>query len=254
MLSANQIKFLRSLRERKYRLREQAFAVEGPKLVGEMLPFYRCRMLVGTAAMLRAVSTPHDAEVVELPESFDFKRISTQTTPQPLMAVFDLPAEPEPVVEGLTLLLDGVQDPGNVGTILRTADWFGIRHVWLGTGSADVFSPKVVQASMGALARVQPPPLKNTVDTLAYFRRQGIPVYGAFLEGQSLYEAPLPNFTEPAILVLGSEGRGISPEVAAEITDRLTIPASGLSVKGHTESLNVAIAAAILCSEWRRRS
>ena len=239
MLSVNQIKFLRSLRERKYRLREQAFAVEGPKLVGEMLPFYRCRMLVGTAAMLRAVSTPHDAEVVELPESFDFKRISTQTTPQPLMAVFDLPAEPEPVVEGLTLLLDGVQDPGNVGTILRTADWFGIRHVWLGTGSADVFSPKVVQASMGALARVEPTPLKNTVDTLA---------------GQSLYEAPLPNFTEPAILVLGSEGHGISPEVAAEITDRLTIPASGLSVKGHTESLNVAIAAAILCSEWRRRS
>lgn len=161
MLSVNQIKFLRSLRERKYRLREQAFAVEGPKLVGEMLPFYRCRMLVGTAAMLRAVSTPHDAEVVELPESFDFKRISTQTTPQPLMAVFDLPAEPEPVVEGLTLLLDGVQDPGNVGTILRTADWFGIRHVWLGTGSADVFSPKVVQASMGALARVEPTPLRT---------------------------------------------------------------------------------------------
>ncbi len=253
MLSTNQIKYLRSLRERKYRLREQAFLVEGPKLIGEMLPHYRCCMLVGTAPMLAATAIPRDVEVVEVPPSFDFKRISTQTTPQPLLAVFALPAEVEPEVRGLTLLLDGVQDPGNVGTILRTADWFGFRQVWLGEGSADLFSPKVVQASMGALAHVQVMPLTDTADVVKHFRAEGVPVYGAFLDGTNLYEAKLPDVSQPAILVLGNEGRGISPEVATEVTHRVTIPAFGSAEGGHTESLNVAIATAIICSEWRRR-
>lgn len=251
MLSTNQIKYLRSLRERKYRLREQAFLVEGPKLIGEMLPHYRCCMLVGTAPMLAATAIPRDVEVVEVPPSFDFKRISMQTTPQSLLAVFELPAEVEPKVKGLTLLLDGVQDPGNVGTILRTADWFGFRQVWLGAGSADLFSPKVVQASMGALAHVQVIPLTDTVGVVRRFRAEGVPVYGAFLDGTNLYEAELPSVSRPTILVMGNEGRGISPEVAVGVTHRLTIPVFGTA--GHTESLNVAIATAIICSEWRRR-
>lgn len=253
MLSINQIKYIRSLRERKYRLREQAFVVEGPKLIAEMLPFYTCRMLIGTRNMLLVTDSPSEAEIVEMPDSFDFKRISTQTTPQPLIAVFALPKPSKPMLNGLTLLLDGVQDPGNVGTILRTADWFGISQVWLATGSADVFSPKVVQASMGALAHVAVTPLQDAKQIVCDFRNEGVPIYGAFLDGADLYSSTLPDVSKPAILILGNEGRGISPEIEAEVTHRVTIPSFGMSEKGHTESLNVAIATAIFCSEWRRR-
>ena len=148
----------------------------------------------------------------------------------------------------LILALDGVQDPGNMGTILRIADWFGIREVVCSEHTADCFNPKVVQATMGAIARVRVHYLPLT-EWLAQAVQAGVSVYGTFLDGETIYDAPL---TTGGIVVMGSEGKGVSAQVAALVTHRLYIPSFPAGVPT-SESLNVATATAIVCSEFRRR-
>lgn len=249
MLSKNQIKLIRSLEHRKHRKAEQLFVAEGPKVVGDLQAAgYRLRLLV---------------------EGDDVEKVSFLQHPQGVLGVFEIPQQnndnqqnnvgerqnsvgerqnsgSELRSDELYLALDGVQDPGNVGTIIRLADWFGIRHIWCSPTTADVYNPKVVQATMGSLARVS---ITHTdLPTLLRNRPEGMPVYGTLLDGTSLYEQPL----QPhGIIVMGNEGNGLTAEVRQLVTHRLLIP-SYPAGQPTAESLNVAIATAIVCAEFRR--
>ena len=179
MLSKAEIKDIRSLHDAKGRSSQQRFIAEGIKLTGEMLGAFPCELLLADEETARDIGRqldklpqalrPKRIEVV--PESFDWGRVSSQRQPQPLLGVFALPQEDEgsPIASGVSLLLDRIQDPGNLGTIIRTADWFGIEHLYLAPGSADPFAPKVVQATMGALTRVKVHRLSDTVTFLKGF-------------------------------------------------------------------------------------
>jgi RNA methyltransferase, trmH family len=187
-----------------------------------------------------------------VPESFDWGRISSQRQPQPLLGVFALPQEDEgsPIASGVSLLLDRIQDPGNLGTIIRTADWFGIEHLYLAPGTADPFAPKVVQATMGALTRVK---IHRLSDTVTFLKGFSGPRLGTFLGGEDLYTTELPTGKdEPVLLIMGNEGQGIHPDLELHIDRRITIPPYPAE-NSHTESLNVAIATALLLGELRRR-
>ncbi len=261
MLTKRDHDLIRSLSRARDRRATGLFVAEGIRLVQDMLGAFACEMLVADAEHHEALRSrlsalpvgfaPRRVEVVE--RGFDFGRISHQQTPQPVLALFALPEwgsadEYLPKLSGLTLLLDRVQDPGNVGTIIRTADWFGLRHILYTEGTADPFAPKVVQSTMGALARVALHP--TTPEALACYRGK---VLGTFLDGESIYHVrALRSEAEPsAMLVMGNEGVGISPEVAHLVTHRLTIPCLAQEGPG-SESLNVAIATAICLSELTR--
>lgn len=249
MLSRNELKLIRSLAQKKVRDTEGLFLAEGPKLVDELLGAFACRLHLGTEDYL-AARPPGKGDIrpVTLQE---LERASLLRTPQQTLAVFEKPAPEAPAAtlpqHGLCLALDGVQDPGNVGTILRLADWFGIRHVVCSPDTADAFAPKVVQATMGALARVH----IYTVPLPDYLGRlePTTPVYGTFLDGESLYAQPL---TPHGLIVMGNEGRGISAGTAQHVNRRLFIP-SFPPGQPTGESLNVAIATAVTCAEFRRR-
>lgn len=251
MLSKAKLKYIRSLELKKYRKEEGAFVAEGPKVVGDMLPHFTCRLLVATDAW--HASNPMavaDEKISVTPD--ELTRASFLKTPQEVLAVFAMPSEEDcPVsVAGkeLCLALDDVQDPGNLGTIIRLADWFGIHHIFCSLGCADAYNPKVVQATMGALARVK---LHYTSlpDIFSEARVGDIPLYGTFLDGENLYEKSL---APHGIIVMGNEGNGISSEVASCVNERLFIPNYPVGVET-SESLNVATATAIICAEFRRR-
>ena len=176
----------------------------------------------------------------------ELRRISFLQHPQQVLAVFQLPQMPEttPQPHGLCLALDGVQDPGNLGTIIRIADWFGIDTIYCSTDTADAWNPKVVQATMGSIARVN----IFYTELSDLLKATAIPVYGTLLDGQDLYQQEL---STDGIIVMGNEGNGISPAIRQLISHRLFIPSYR---QGDTaESLNVAIATAITCAEFRRR-
>ena len=253
MLSKSELKDIRSLHEAKGRSAHRRFVAEGIKLTGEMLGAFPCELLlVGEAVALGVKEQlqrlpegdcPQRLEVV--PESFDWSRISSQRQPQPLLGVFTLPEEvatlPTPT-SGISLLLDRVQDPGNLGTIIRTADWFGVENIYLAPGTADPFAPKVVQATMGALGRVRLHRLRDSAEFLSSF--DGVRI-GTFLGGEDLYQADFYQEDHPSLIIMGNEGQGISPSVAQYVTQRLTIPPSSPDGK-QVESLNVAAATAIV--------
>lgn len=233
------------------RQQEGLFVAEGSKAVTELIETFPCRMILGTRDMLRTiVHKPHAQRIEEIPNSFPFEKLSSLQTPRPLLAVFETPATPAPAateLNRLCLLLDTVQDPGNLGTIIRTANWFGIQQIFLTPGCADPWSPKVVQACMGALAGVQLHQLNNPEQYLQTAQATHIPIFGSFLEAPSLYTTVLPKADTPAIFIAGNEGRGISPSLEALCSHKLHIPpAAG----NHTESLNVAIATAIVLAYW----
>jgi TrmH family RNA methyltransferase len=255
MISKLEIKDIKSLGQKKFRDEKKLFVVEGEKLVEEALRsgfdivgHYRIED-IGETAMAR---------------------ISQLTHPSPALAVVRQPA-PAPFdiqPDELVLALDGIRDPGNLGTILRIADWFGIHQILASEDTVEVYNPKVVQATMGAIFRVKINycNLNRVIgDCVAaggilgreLFSASGtkcqssgaIPVYGTFLDGDNIYDMPL---TKGGIIVMGSEANGISPEVAAAVTKRLYIPP--FPANAHTsESLNVAVATAITCAEFRRR-
>ena len=231
MLSKNEIKEIRALGQKKFREERGLFVVEGEKLVEEAL-----RSGFDVVAHYR----------VEDIGAETMGRISQLTHPSPALAVVRRPAPVDPVIDPdeLVLALDGVRDPGNLGTILRIADWFGIRQVLASPDTVECYNPKAVQATMGAIFRVR----VHYCD-LPTALPAGLSVYGTFLEGDNIYQAPL---TRGGILVMGSEADGISPEVAAVVDRKLFIPP--FPADAHTsESLNVAVATAICCSEFRRR-
>lgn len=251
MISRARIKWIKSLAMHKYRMQYKAFVAEGPKLVGELLPYSTPLYVAATREWL--AQNRHTLEAVKDVDEVsqeELERASLLRTPQSVLAVMPIPETTNNGQltidkEQLILALDGVQDPGNMGTILRIADWFGIRKVLCSEGTADVYNPKCVQSCMGALARVEVH-YCNLPDVLS---KAKMPVYGTFLDGTDIYGEELsPN----GIIVMGNEGNGISEEVAKLVGNRLYVPNFP---KGSltTESLNVAVATGIVCAEFRRR-
>ncbi len=248
MISKNQQKYIRQLEQKKYRKREGLFVAEGTKVVGDLLKRYTPKAVFATTQWqaLEGI-TPQVLTEEEL------QRISFQQHPQQVLALFPIPSQDtsDPLTllsdHTLALALDGVQDPGNLGTIIRIADWFGISTLICSEDTADAWNPKVVQATMGSLARVNIiyTPLTDLLDRLP----DTYPVYGTFLDGKDIYKEEL---TPGGLIVMGNEGNGISDEVRQRINRRLLIPDFH---QGETaDSLNVAIATAITCSEFRRRA
>ena len=252
MLSKAKIKLIQSLEQKKKRREERLFVAEGPKVVGDLLPYFPCRLIVAEAAWLAAHPEVRATEIIET-TSDELRKASFLKAPQEVLALFELPtyATPHDVADKeLCLALDDVQDPGNLGTIIRVADWFGIRHIFCSIGTTDAFSPKTIQATMGAVARVQVHYV-NLYNFLHNIRQENpsTPLYGTFLEGENIYKEPL---TAHGIIIMGNEGNGISQQIQDLVTHKLFIPnyPEGCTT---SESLNVAIATAITCAEFRRR-
>lgn len=241
MVSKSQIKLIRSLAQKKYRLKNAMFIVEGKKSIKEFLTSrFPLEKLFTTEDCFEAPQSK--TELISEP---DLKKISQLKSPQTALGVFRLSGQEPSRPSGLLVALDGIRDPGNLGTIIRLCDWFGISHLICSPDTADVFNPKVVQASMGSLTRVEV--IYN--DLGEFIQNSGdLPVFGAFMEGENIYTKTLP--TE-GILVMGNEANGISEEIQQLITQKVGIPRFGDSRE--TESLNVATATAILLSEFKRR-
>lgn len=250
MLSKNKIKFIHSLELKKNRFSEQVFVAEGNKLVSDMIRCYSCKLLIAKPDWIND-NRDIEAEEVIIAENDEIQKVSFLKTPQDVLAVFQFPTwdirEVCPEKE-LILMLDGVQDPGNLGTIIRLADWFGIKHIICSYDTADVFNLKVVQATMGALSHVK----IYYTDLETYIREtttKGIPIYGTFLDGKDIYTQDL---SDHGILIMGNEGNGIRENIERLVNKKLFIP-SYHNYGNTAESLNVAIAAAVVCAEFRRR-
>lgn len=249
MLSKNKIKYIRSLEQKKNRKREGVFVAEGHKLVGDLQGHFPCKLLVALPHWLEKNPQIKADEIIEV-TSDELSRTSLLKTPQDVLAIFEQPqyeVSADVMNHSLCLALDDVQDPGNLGTIIRLADWFGIEHIFCSQGTVDVYNPKVVQATMGALARVKLHycNLASLISSI-----ESISVYGTFLDGKNIYAETL---SEHGLIVMGNEGNGVSNEVAQFINKRLYVP-SYPTTRETSESLNVAIATAVVCAEFRRRS
>lgn len=248
MLSKNRIKYIRSLELKKNRKEERVFIAENHKLVGDLLGYFHCRILVATYDWLKENPKVLADEVIEVTQE-ELSRVSLLKTPQEVLAVFEQPQyefQPEVISHSLCLALDDVQDPGNLGTIIRIADWFGIEHIFCSLGTVDVFNPKTVQATMGALARVR---LHYCNLTELVSELGDVPVFGTFLDGKNMYHEEL---SSRGLIVMGNEGNGINEELGKLINRRLYIP-NYPQERNTSESLNVAVATSIVCAEFRRR-
>ena len=250
MLSKNDIKNIKSLELKKFRDEKRLFVAEGHKLVGELLGVFRCVLLVATDEWL-AGHGRIPADRVETVSADELKRASLLRSPQDVLAVFSMPDDrasmKEAAAKNLVLALDDVQDPGNLGTIMRIADWFGIKDIFCSKGTADIYNPKAVQATMGAISRVKIhyTELAREIASLP----ASVPVYGTFLEGEIIYDTEL---SGNGVIIMGNEGNGISREVGKSVNRKLYIP-NWPAGAATSESLNVAIATAIVCAEFRRR-
>jgi RNA methyltransferase, TrmH family len=240
MLSKNQIKLITSLQQKKYRKQYQLFFAEGIKVIEELLRSkYELQSLFVTEPLDFKVATDkiHTISPAEL------KKISALTTPNNCLAVFKIPIEKFSLKEGLLVALDDVRDPGNLGTIIRLCDWFGVEQLVCSPETVDIYNPKVVQATMGSIGRVA----VLYTDLVPFLETTSLPVFGTFMDGENIYKQDLPT---NAILIMGNEANGISNEVAQCITSKLAIPRFGQLQQ--TESLNVATATAIILSEFKR--
>ncbi|MBQ0072587.1 MAG: RNA methyltransferase [Prevotella sp.] len=253
MISKNKIKYIHSLEQKKQRKEEKAFVAEGHKSVGDLLKVGRVpKFIVATQEWQSPVKLKDSVEYIEVTED-ELRKASLLLHPQQVLAVFPIENTqtlPDSALlkSELCLALDGVQDPGNLGTIIRTADWFGIKHIICSHSTADLYNPKVVQATMGSIARVN----IYYTDLPMFFEGldKDIPVYGTLLDGNDIYSTELSN---NGVIVMGNEGNGISKEVRECLTHKLLIPSFPAN-RDTAESLNVSIATAIICSEFRRRS
>lgn len=246
MLSKSQISFVNALHHKKHRKEQALFITEGIKSITEFLDSdYSVDTIFCTSEYLQKFSKiTQKVKLLEVTDS-ELKKISTLTTPQHALALIKVPRKTTIDVESFkgkfTLMLDGIQDPGNLGTIIRTADWFGFTDLVCSTDTVEAYNPKVVQATMGSLSRLK----IHYTDLYDLLESSKIPAFGALLNGKSIYEM---DFGTEGFLILGNEGNGISEKVKDVITCAVTIPRFGSA-----ESLNVAISAAILCSELKRK-
>ena len=237
MLSKNQVKLIQKLHHKKYRNELNLFIVEGKKSINEFLQAsYTPQLLIATEAF-----TTNVPQHLITPVSKDeLRKVSTLQNPDEGLAVFEQPKHKGILQEGIIVALDNVQDPGNLGTIIRLCDWFGVETLLCNTQTVDCYNPKVVQASMGSLTRVA----VHYLNLAAFLTTTALPVYTMDLEGENLYTATFP---KDCILILGNEANGISSEVRALSNEVITIPR--FSQHQRTESLNVAMAGAIILSE-----
>ena len=248
MISKARIKQIRGLERKKNRVAEGLFVAEGPKLVGELLAVMRPHYVAAEAEWLKINEKSLQGVVCDTVSPDELQRASLLQHPQQVIALFPIPQTEAHLAEiaeqELTLALDGVQDPGNLGTIVRLADWFGIRHIFCSPDSADIYNPKATQATMGALARVN----IHYTELTEELRNTSAPIYGTFLDGQNIYQQEL---TSNGVIIMGNEGQGIRKETATFVSHRLFIPPYPAN-RTTVESLNVAIATAIVCAEFRR--
>ncbi|HHC78953.1 MAG TPA: RNA methyltransferase [Flavobacteriia bacterium] len=241
MLSKNQSKLITSLQRKKYRIQHQLFIAEGIKVVSELLSSaFTLEKLFCTENGVSLFSNFNPQIISEK----ELSKISNFTTSNTVLAIFKIPSKSKIKEKGLIVGLDTINDPGNLGTIIRLCDWFNVAHIVCAGDTVDCYNPKVVQATMGSLARV---PITYT-NLEAYLKKTVLPVYGAVMDGENIYTAEL---LQNAILVMGNESNGISEKIRKLITTEITIPRYGKSTI--TESLNVASATAILLNEFRRR-
>ena len=239
MLSKSQIKLITSLKQKKYRVQHGLFVVEGVKTINELLKSHLQMHRLYTTETFNI-----DAKLEVLITESELKKISFLTTPNTALAVFEIPKPKKTQENSLIVALDAVRDPGNLGTIIRLCDWFGISDLVCSTETVDCFNPKVVQATMGSITRVN----ISYLDLNQFLSDTKLPVFGAFMEGANVYETTLIN---KGVLVMGNEANGISKNIEALITNKISIPRFG-NIQA-TESLNVATATAILLSEFKRR-
>jgi TrmH family RNA methyltransferase len=239
MLSKNSIKYLTSLQQKKKRQEYGVYIVEGEKMVQEAIAWKNnsIEKVYCTTSFLD--NNDLSAFQIEVITEQELKQISTLTTPNQALLVLKQPSELI-LKSPFYLVLDGIQDPGNLGTIIRLADWFGLNQIICSTDCVDCYNPKVVQASMGSLFRVQ----VHYQSLTEFIKQENMPVYGALLTGSNIYQNKL---QQEGILIMGNEGNGIRSEILPLITNPLTIPRFG-----QAESLNVGIATAIMLSEFSR--
>ena len=241
MVSKNQIKLITSLQQKKYRKQEQLFFAEGVKVVQELLNSnFELQDLFTTKQDFLTVPKNKVHAISEA----ELKKISALTTPNTCLAVFKIPKAKQMVEKGLIVALDDVRDPGNLGTIIRLCDWFGIETLFCSEESVDIYNPKVVQATMGSISRVNV--VYGNLET--FLSQTKLPVFGTFMDGNNIYQEELP---KEGIIIMGNEANGISTSVEKLVSERIAIPRFGnLQV---TESLNVATATAIILSEFKRK-
>jgi TrmH family RNA methyltransferase len=240
MVSKNQIKLITSLQQKKFRQLHKLFIAEGVKVIQELLDSnFVLEHLYVTESIFESLNNESKTVITES----ELKKISCLSTPNNCLALFAIPETEKPISSGLIVALDAVRDPGNLGTIIRLCDWFGVDQLWCNEQTVDLYNPKVVQATMGSLARVK----VHYLDLEKEIQKANLPVFGTFMDGENIYQSNLPS---EGILILGNEANGISTGIEKLVTSRLAIPRFGNLQK--TESLNVATATAIFLSEFKR--
>lgn len=240
MLTKNQIKYITQLKQKKFRDSNKVFVAEGFKVINELLnSTLQLQHIYTTKQLNFNVSKEFVTEITEA----DLKKISSLTTPNDCLAVFKMKEDRLPQSNGLKIALDNVRDPGNLGTIIRLCDWFGIADLICSKETVDVYNTKVVQATMGSLTRVN----IHYINLADYLKNTNEPVYGTFMDGTNIYKTDL---STSGVIVLGNEANGISKEIEALVTAKIAIPRFGDLQQ--TESLNVATATAIILSEFKR--
>lgn len=240
MVSKNQIKLIASLHQKKFRQQHNLFIAEGVKVINELLNSnFELENLFVTEDIFQNIASNKRNLITDQ----ELKKLSALAVPNNCLAVFKIP-KVKPIAEsGLILALDDVRDPGNLGAILRLCDWYGVEQLICSEQTVDLYNPKVVQATMGSIARVN----VSYLDLNTFLNTTQLPVFGTFMDGENIYKTNLPS---EGIIVMGNEANGISPQIEAKTTNRITIPRFGKLQQ--TESLNVATATAIILSEFRR--
>lgn len=242
MLSKNQIKLITSLQQKKFRQINKLFLAEGVKVIQELLQSnFELEHLYVTEPLFETIKISQKTSISEA----DLKKISSLSTPNNCLALFKIPDQKPTTTKGLIVALDDVRDPGNLGTIIRLCDWFGVEQIICSEQTVDVYNPKVVQATMGSISRVS----LSYLDIENYIKATSVPVFGTFMDGKNVYQETLP---QEGILILGNEANGISAKLEQLVSNRLAIPRFGTLQQ--TESLNVATATAIFLSEFKRNS
>jgi TrmH family RNA methyltransferase len=238
LVSKSQIKLITSLQKKRFRDKEGLFIAEGPKVISELID----AGLEMHSHFSTLIAENPSKNIFHITEG-DLKRISSLKTANTAVAIFKIPKQTTSSSEGLVIVMDAIRDPGNLGTIIRLSDWFGVTKLVCSLDTVDCYNSKVVQATMGSIARVD----IQYCDLSEYLTNASLPIYGGVLNGENIYTSKMPR---KAIVVLGNEANGISDQIMALISNKITIPQFGASKK--TESLNVATATAILLSEFNR--